>query len=434
MLGTAPTGEPQAELWLGDHPGSPATVAKASAAPLTLIELIESDPDLYGVNGGSLPFLLKVLAIGAPLSLQVHPNLEQARAGFAAENAAGVALDAPHRNYRDDNHKPELLVALSEVTALSGFRPIADAVADLRTLATGAGAPMLADAAERLVKLSPEAGRRWFLEWAFGGSDDVTRAVDAITALVSGESAVLDTPSGVDVGRVECLRALTSHYPGDPGALVSLLLHHVRLEPGEAIYLGAQQLHAYLGGIAVEVMATSDNVLRAGLTSKHIDIDEMLRVLDTSELDDPRIPGTSIAPGLCSWAPEIPDFKLYRARVRDDSDEDSAPLHVVPNHASDLRIVFANRKHEHAAEEILLETPAPVVLLATQGRLHVSRPDGELAEMANVARGQSLYISAGQPIRITGTGEAFLATVGDERPKAQHPKAPGRGVIAPREH
>src|SRR5690606_18689140 len=127
MLGTAPTGQPQAELWLGTHPGSPAHIAKATPAPHTVIDLVEADPERYGVDGGPLPFLLKVLAIGAPLSLQVHPNLEQAAAGFAAEEAAGVPRDARERNYGDANHKPELLVALSEVSALSGFRPLSHA-------------------------------------------------------------------------------------------------------------------------------------------------------------------------------------------------------------------------------------------------------------------------------------------------------------------
>lgn len=429
MLGTAPTGEPQAELWLGDHPGSPATVAKASPVPLTLIELIESDPELYGVNGGPLPFLLKVLAIGAPLSLQAHPNLEQARAGFAAENAAGVPLDAPHRNYRDDNHKPELLVALSEVTALSGFRPIAEAIADIRALAELTGEASLATAANRLAEDAPEVARQKYFEWAFSGSSESIAALSAISGEVTGKPSDVRVGATLDEGRRECLTQLVSHYPGDPGVLVSLLLHHVRLASGEAIYLGAQQLHAYLSGIAIEVMAASDNVLRAGLTPKHVDLAEMLKVLDPGELDEPRIAGKQIAPGLVGWVPGIPDFKLYRVRLRDSSRDE------VPRYQSEKsHTMLANDSSDEAADEVVVAAPEPLVLLATQGRLHVSRPDGELAEMANVARGQSLYISAGQPIRITGTGEAFLATVGDEHPKAQHPKALGRGVIAPREH
>ena len=140
LLGTAPTGEPQAELWLGDHPGAPASLAKASPQAKTLIELIESDPERYGVDGAHLPFLLKVLGIGAPLSLQVHPDKRQAEAGFAREEAAGVPTGARERNYGDANHKPELLVALSEVSALSGFRALSEARDDLQALAALAAA------------------------------------------------------------------------------------------------------------------------------------------------------------------------------------------------------------------------------------------------------------------------------------------------------
>ncbi|GAA1328833.1 mannose-6-phosphate isomerase, class I [Leucobacter albus] len=410
MLGHAPTGEPQAELWLGDHPGSPASVAKATPVPHTLIELIAKDPERYGVNGGSLPFLLKVLAIGAPLSLQAHPDLAQARAGFAHEEAAGVPIDAPHRNYRDANHKPELLVALSEVTALSGFRPIADAVLDMRALAQAApyGAAALSVVADRLVAADPGQAREGFLTWAFGESDEVEEALRGIVDAVGEGSR-----PAIDPGRLACLRELVTHYPGDPGVLVSLLLHHVTLAPGEAVYLGARQLHAYLGGIAVEVMAASDNVLRAGLTEKHVDIPEMLRVLDFDALDDPRLRGERLAPGLCAWRPGVPDFQLFRARVAGEAPGAGGA-------AGSLSFGAGQHDGAHlsgAASEVVLDASAPLVLIATAGRVLVSRPEAELAEMANVARGQSLYVSAGEPIRLTGSGEVFLATVGESFPQ-----------------
>lgn len=403
MLGHEPTGEPQAELWLGDHPGSPASVAKATPVPHTLIELIELDPDRYGVNGGPLPFLLKVLAIGAPLSLQVHPNEAQAAEGFAAENAAGVPVDAPDRNYRDANHKPELLVALSEVTALSGFRSLADTVMDLRALAAAAplGGGILWEAADRLVGAEPEAAREAFMRWAFSGGADVEEAQRAVVDAIG-----VGSQPAVHPDRLECLRKLAQHYPGDPGVLVSLLLHHVRLAPGEAVYLGARQLHAYLGGIAVEVMAASDNVLRAGLTQKHIDIPEMLRILHFGELDEPRMRGERVAAGLCAWRPGVPDFTLFRARVENGDDLGAGTAF------SDAEMLGGARL-EGAAAEVVVEAPAPVVLIVTAGRVLVSRPESELAEMANVARGQSLYVSAGEPIHLTGSGEVFLATIGE---------------------
>ncbi|QZY51179.1 mannose-6-phosphate isomerase, class I [Leucobacter tenebrionis] len=399
LLGLAPTGEPQAELWLGTHPGSPAHVAKASAGDRTLIDLVESDPELYGVDGGPLPFLLKVLAIGAPLSLQVHPDLEQAAAGYAAEEEAGVPRDAPHRNYGDPNHKPELLVALSEVRALSGFRPLTAARDELRLLAAAArragehdGAEALEAVEARLRGADPETLRREFLVWAFSGDEIVGRALAALAAAVQGEESPLDPD------RACVLRDLVASHPGDPGVLVSLLLHLVRLEPGEAVYLRARQMHAYLSGIAVEVMASSDNVLRAGLTPKHVDIAELCRIVDTGELAEPRFPCERVGRGLVAWRPDVPDFVLLRARLCDpeesmraEAPEGSSPLVEVP-------------------------APHPLVLMVTSGRVRVERKaEGEhgLAEVASARRGQSLYVSAGDPVRLTGHGEVFLATVGE---------------------
>ena len=396
LLGTAPTSEPQAELWLGAHPGAPATVAGATPVHRTLIDLIEADPDRYGVGGGQLPFLLKILAIGGPLSLQVHPNRAQAEAGFAREEAASVPRDAPERNYGDPNHKPELLVALSEVSALSGFRDLSEARADLRALAAaapaGVGREALAAAAARCTG-RPEAARSEFLAWALRGGDEVGTAVRAIHAAVrAGDGA------WIDAHRLAALRDLTASYPGDPGVLVSLLLHLVRLAPGEAIYLGARQLHAYLGGLAVEVMAASDNVLRAGLTPKHIDVDELLRVTDPAELDEPRHAARQVCRGLVAWEPAVPDFKLMRAKLR-------APGEIESN-TGEIFLDSADR-----AESVVLDAPYPLVLVVTDGRVRVERPsDGEVA---SVRRGQSLYISSGEPIELSGAGEAFVATVGD---------------------
>lgn len=400
MLGTAETGEPQAELWLGAHPGSPAHIAKADAGRRTLIDLIESDPERYGVAGGQLPFLLKVLAIGAPLSLQVHPDAEQAAAGYAAEEAAGVPRDAPERNYGDPSHKPELLVALGDVTALCGFRPLDDARRDLQLLALalpeGLSRAALAAAGARLQGGDAEALRREFLEWALGGDPAVTTAVRAVVAAVGALEATPPAEHAherIDGLRLWSLRSLAAAHPDDPGILVSLLLHLVRLAPGEAVYLGARQLHAYLGGIAVEVMAASDNVLRAGLTQKHVDCPELLRIVDCGELADPRFPATRCAPGLDAWQPDVPDFRLMRARLHDPDDE-----------------VFA---HAGSAERVRVPVRHPAVLIATAGRMRVERIDAELAEVAIVGRGQSLYVSAGGDIRITGHGEMFLATVGE---------------------
>lgn len=440
LLGTAPTGEPQAELWLGDHPGAPASVAKASPRAQTLIELIESDPERYGVDGKHLPFLLKVLGIGAPLSLQVHPDKQQALDGFAREQAAGVPLDARERNYGDDNHKPELLVALGEVSALCGFRSLDEARADVLALAAAApegpgrdallhaaglcvveaGAPGASGASiatGAAVGADDEAAeaRSSYLNWALSGDDAVAAAVRALGAALerfdAGDGAVdaaTAASGGVAATRREALSKLLAAYPDDPGVLISLLLHLVTLQPGEAIYLAARQLHAYLDGIAVEVMAASDNVLRAGFTQKHVDVPEVLRVVDFAELDSPLIEPERLAPGLIAWAPEVPEFTLLRARLGETEGDDA--------------------RDDDCAERVVVAAPYPMVLVVTSGRVRVERVGAEVdraepadlagfAEVASVGKGQSLYVSAGEDIELSGLADVFLATVGASWPR-----------------
>lgn len=438
LLGTAPTGEPQAELWLGDHPGAPASVAKASSRAQTLIELIESDPERYGVDGKHLPFLLKVLGIGAPLSLQVHPDKQQALDGFAREQAAGVPLDARERNYGDDNHKPELLVALGEVSALCGFRSLDEARADVLALAAAApegpgrdallhaaglcvvgaeaaatGASIATGAAVGADDEAAEA-RSSYLNWALSGDETVAAALRALGAALerldgSHEAdPAIAAPGGVAATRREALSKLLAAYPDDPGVLISLLLHLVTLQPGEAIYLAARQLHAYLDGIAVEVMAASDNVLRAGFTQKHVDVPEVLRVVDFAELDSPLIEPERLAPGLIAWAPEVPEFTLLRARLGETEGDDA--------------------RDDDCAERVVVAAPYPMVLVVTSGRVRVERVGAEVdraesadlagfAEVASVGKGQSLYVSAGEDIELSGLADVFLATVGASWPR-----------------
>ena len=448
LLGTAPTGEPQAELWLGDHPGAPASVAKASPRAQTLIELIESDPERYGVDGKHLPFLLKVLGIGAPLSLQVHPDKQQALDGFAREQAAGVPLDARERNYGDDNHKPELLVALGEVSALCGFRALAEARADVLALAAaapeGPGRDALLHAAGLCVVAAGAPGvtgaagatnannatnatgaaegalgdadqaRSSYLNWALSGDETVAAALQALGAAFERfdgsyeADPAIAAPGGVAATRREALSKLLAAYPDDPGVLISLLLHLVTLRPGEAIYLAARQLHAYLDGIAVEVMAASDNVLRAGFTQKHVDVAEVLRVVDFAELDTPLIEPERLAPGLIAWAPEVPEFTLLRARLGETEGDDA--------------------RDDDCAERVVVAAPYPMVLVVTSGRVRVERVGAEVdraepadlagfAEVASVGKGQSLYVSSGEDIELSGLADVFLATVGASWPR-----------------
>jgi mannose-6-phosphate isomerase len=291
----APTTDPEAELWVGAHPASPSRFALSGGA---LSDAIEDDPEgLLGAAsverfGPRLPFLLKVLAAAEPLSLQAHPDLEQARAGHAADQERPET----ERNYVDAWHKPELLVAVSEFDALCGFRDPAESAAVLAIL----GVP----------RLKPVI--------------DALRQLDAPTALRDGVHTLLDNPP--DVAEVVAasdgqplVAELAQAYPGDVGVILALLLNRVRLRPDEAVFMPAGNLHAYLRGVGVEVMAASDNVLRGGLTPKRIDVPELLRVLRFEVLSQPIRRPTVLEPGLVTWPVPVDDFVLHRARVGGDT-------------------------------------------------------------------------------------------------------------------
>jgi mannose-6-phosphate isomerase len=261
LLGIAPDGTPQAELWFGTHPGSPARLAG-------------TDRELSEI-AGELPFLLKLLAAGSPLSLQTHPNAAQAEAGFAREEGAGIPIDAPHRLYKDPQAKPEMILALSdEFRALSAFRPVAETRAVLDAVD-----PSLLDDLRTDDDLPAVVTRLL--------TTDVTLEVMALVA--DSEDAVGDS--------WDTVRTLAEHHPGDPGIAVSLLLHTVVLKRGEALYLPAGNIHAYLTGLGVELMGPSDNVLRAGLTPKHVDVTELLAVADFTPVADPRLAPATVNGG-----------------------------------------------------------------------------------------------------------------------------------------
>lgn len=383
VLRQEPTGEPQAELWLGDHVTNPSQVSGAS---LTLIDLIAENPDVYGVDGGQLPFLLKILGIGAPLSLQVHPRKDQAEEGFRREEDAGIPVDHPKRSYRDPNHKPELLVALTQVLALCGFRELEAVRRDVEVLV--GDTPQVSRFAELLDAGNAERVRRDVLDWVFAGGAEVEATVRALAtaAGMSRERGVIDGD------RRSVMRDISEHYPGDPGLIISLLMNVVRLEPGEALFLEAGHLHAYVSGAAVEVMASSDNVLRAGLTEKHVDVAEFMRILEFTTLHDPVFrPQASVA-GLKTWQPPIPDFVLHRIRV-EQADGDAAP-------------------RPGAAASVKLDAPYPLVLIATDGQLRIERRGAGPVEVSSVTQGRSLYISSGESVEFSGSGEAFIASVG----------------------
>lgn len=318
LLGRAPSGAPEAELWIGAHPSGSARLAPAVAGTSTLLELLKSDlPGLLGADlaarYGRLPFLLKILAIDAPLSLQAHPDAEQARAGFAREQALGLSLSDPARNYRDDNHKPELILALSPVEALSGFRPRVEVSHLLSTFGLTEVESPLAEATGAFLRT--EEGERayeaLFRSFFTLPREDLRSALRG--ALSRAEQAATATASFGDVGWVaRLLLRLDREYGTDPGLLGAILLGPLRLEPGQALFLPARRLHAYLSGVGVEVMAESDNVLRGGLTPKHVDIGELSRVLDFRPTrSEPVVPTSIEDAGVRIFRTPAEEFELW---------------------------------------------------------------------------------------------------------------------------
>lgn len=270
----APAATPEAELWMGAHPLAPSRIVRGGAAR-SLADVVAEAPErelgaeAHRAFGPRLPFLLKVLAAAEPLSIQAHPTAEQARAGFDDEEKRGIPRDAPHRNYKDASHKPELLCALTPFDALCGFRAIDETLALFDLLAVRA----LDDALAPLRATRDEAGlaetfrRVMTLEEA--------QRMPVVDAVVGA----CEKPAATFARERAWAARLAALYPGDVGVVSALLLNLVRLEPGDAIYLGAGNLHAYLEGTGVEIMASSDNVLRGGLTKKHVDVPELMRVL-----------------------------------------------------------------------------------------------------------------------------------------------------------
>lgn len=315
LLGTAGTAGPQAELWLGAHPGCPSKCAETGQP---LHELIAQAPaEILGerVNNryGRLPFLFKVLSASQPLSIQVHPTLAQARAGFVLENSKGVAQDSADRNYKDDNHKPEMLFALTDFVALSGFRDPVSINEDLRLLATELPEAE-ASTVNKLIKiLGGTAPLGASLEFVLTTGEDIKALVLACCQLISATPLLQENVRFAELLRINTI------YPGDPGVLVALLLNLVFLKPGDTIALGAGNVHAYLRGLGIEVMANSDNVLRGGLTTKHIDVPELLAVTVAQPSPAPMLQPVHLSESSRVYRPEFDEFQL---QVVESSAED----------------------------------------------------------------------------------------------------------------
>ncbi|WP_428342014.1 mannose-6-phosphate isomerase, class I [Mycobacterium sp.] len=295
-----PAAHPEAELWLGANPGDPSWL-ETPGGEISLLQAVLDDPEgqLGAVAraqfGDALPFLVKVLAADEPLSLQAHPSAAQAAEGYRREERLGIPLNSPVRNYRDASHKPELLVALHQFEALAGFRPAAKTIELFTALAVSDLDPSI----DLLNDQSDADGlRALFTTWITAPQPDIDILV---TAVLDGAITYLSSGATEFAAEAKTVLELGERYPGDAGVLAALLLNRITLGSGEGIYLAAGNLHAYLRGVGLEVMANSDNVLRGGLTPKHVDVPELLRVLNFNPTTESELRADTHPDGLASF-------------------------------------------------------------------------------------------------------------------------------------
>ncbi|WP_318365220.1 mannose-6-phosphate isomerase [Enterobacter sp.] len=355
-----PDNLPMAELWMGAHPKSSSKVQDAAGQLRVLREVIDEDKTaLLGAavaeRFGELPFLFKVLCADQPLSIQVHPNKQASELGFAKENAAGIPLDAAERNYKDPNHKPELVFALTPFLAMNAFREFTDIVSLLQPVAGAhqAIAHFLEQpGAERLSEL--------FASLLNMQGDEKSHALAVLKAALAKQQGE----------PWETIRVIAEFYPDDSGLFSPLLLNVVKLNPGEAMFLFAETPHAYLKGVALEVMANSDNVLRAGLTPKYIDIPELVANV--------------------KFTPK-PANELLTQPVKQGNALDF-PIPVDD---------FAFSLHDLSVTESDLAQQSAAILFCVEGEALLSKGDERLV----LKPGESAFISAGEsPVQISGVG------------------------------
>ena len=388
LTGQPAAESPMAEMWFGAHPGAPSVLADGRSLDLA----IEADAD--GMLGtevanrfqGKLPFLLKLLAAAEPLSLQVHPSSERARSGYAEEQRAGIRPDASDRNYKDASHKPELIYALTRFEGMAGFRSLPRTARILRMLSL----PWLDEVALRLEDSGTpfQTLRTVVAEWlASSGPELEVRLAELGRAAAEAERAAHRAdprarPPKSDRQSVdrESLRVfdqtmrLVAKYPTDAGVLVTLLLNHVVLAPGEALFLDAGVIHAYTSGFGVEIMAASDNVVRAGLTSKHIDVPELMKIADFRPMPAPL------------WGPI-------------DDEDDQAAVFQPP--VADFRLEVAELPVRAAAS-------GPRIVLVLEGTASARAGQESLA----LSAGESAFVpDCDGPLEISGTGRVVVASV-----------------------
>jgi mannose-6-phosphate isomerase len=380
-----PAAHPEAELWLGANPGDPSWL-EGPDGEVSLLQAVADDPEgqlgaaTRARFGDALPFLVKVLAADEPLSLQAHPSAAQAAEGYQRENRLGIPLTSPVRNYRDASHKPELLVALHKFEALAGFRPVAATIELLKALAVSDLDPSI----DLLNDQSDADGlRALFTTWITAPQPDIDVLV---TAVLDGAISYLSSGATEFAAEAKTVLELGERYPGDAGVLAALLLNRITLGPGEGIYLAAGNLHAYLRGVGLEVMANSDNVLRGGLTPKHVDVPELLRVLNFTPTAESQLRADTRPDGVASfYDTPTAEFAASMLTLGDD--------HV--GHEVD-----APSRHD-----------GPQILVCVEGMTAVHGKSGKLT----LTRGAAAWVAADDgPIRLVAhePTKIFRSTVG----------------------
>ncbi|WP_173923318.1 mannose-6-phosphate isomerase, class I [Agromyces sp. Marseille-P2726] len=376
VLGVPADGRPLAEFWFGAHPTGPSPLLPAGDDAATLEELIAADP--VGALGERvtrefdqrLPFLMKFLAPGQAVSLQVHPSPENAVAGFNREEAAGIPIDAFHRSFKDTNHKPEMVFAITDFEGLVGFRPLEEIVALLGRY----DHPILQWCHRELAAEPTPAGLRECLRALVElGTSDVEAIVDeARTSAAEGRSGAAAHATVVE---------LAATYPGDAGAVASLMLNRIAFAAGECVFVSSGTPHAYLRGLAVEIMANSDNVFRAGLTSKYVDVEGLLDNVAFSVVPVDLLEGEETAAGVRVLRPDAREFQLTSVTIE-------------------------------GAERVEVSGSGPRIAVCVEGRVQVRAAGGDEAVELELAPGEAVFAGdTDGDLRMLGTGDVVMASV-----------------------
>ncbi|MDR1301922.1 MAG: mannose-6-phosphate isomerase, class I [Treponema sp.] len=378
LLGVVnPEGLPWAELWMGIHPQGPS-LTEYEGAMVPISALIAQDPCLYVGPAvqrafGTLPFLFKLLAAAKPLSIQAHPNREQAQSGWERENQLGIPLTAPERNYKDPYHKPEIIGALSPFKALCGFQEPEQIVQGLAAFSQAAPEPLYTALNTLAQTLDPAApSLKAFLQGLFALPPAVRQELSAY-GRNRKDGLIQEYPAYKDAWKL--IAYFADLYPGDPAVIAPLYLNRIDLKPGEGIYLPAGVLHAYISGFGVELMANSDNVLRGGLSSKHLDTPELVRILEFSPFH-PQI----LKPQGSRYPSPAQEFSLW---------------------------VMEGQGNQVQHPDIL-----PLILIVTQGKLHIICFEGTEEKAWSLNPGESVFIPAGKPENLHFSGTYTLYGAG----------------------